>query len=104
MGKNQHGYAVGGARVKRTLVGPAKNLTMLGSYCEITFVGKCGRLEINGSGNIVLIEEVADIVLYGSNNTVKFVRGRGGKQPKMLNVGDKNDITQIPSLPKTKRK
>ena len=60
---------------------------------SVTITGECALLEINGSGNNISVESVAEIKITGNNNDIRYARApEGKKKPVIKNKGAANTI------------
>ncbi len=60
-----------------------KNVNINGYEDDITLVGSCGTVSMNGWGNHVHIKEAEQISISGHTNTVTWERARTGDRPKV---------------------
>jgi hypothetical protein len=72
-----------GNGLKRTVQCNRARVTVDGSGNEVVMRGPCERVAIHGANHVVSIEEVGTLTVLGSGHRVQWVRGLGGKEPKV---------------------
>jgi hypothetical protein len=66
-----------------------------GTGHDLTLVGECDEVEVNGSSNRVKVEAAKSIEVNGTSNTVTWKRGVGSaKQPKVERSGIGNKVSK----------
>ena len=71
-----------------------RGFAILGDSNEITLNGECDGLVVSGDRNKIDVEAVSAINASGDENRITWGRGTNGKNPKILNTGTKNVISQ----------
>lgn len=72
-----------------TLVGRCTQLIVAGTGNTVT--GSTQRVAVAGSSNSVTVEQIEDIVMMGSGNTLTWKSAADGKTPRVSNNG-KNTV------------
>jgi hypothetical protein len=73
--------------------GDGDEIAIRGHANAVTVSGECGRLEVVGSDNRIVIEGVAAIRITGDNNDVAYQRVTGGgKKPATRIKGAANTV------------
>jgi hypothetical protein len=54
--------------------------------------GECGKIIVNGNRNMLRIASAATIAAVGNENTILWVRGAGGTEPRISDIGTNNTI------------
>jgi len=83
-----------GAHVRRRINCAGRDVSLMGSHCNLQLVGECGTVSVSGSHNKVGIETAERIELTGSYNHVSWESGPEGRRPKISNLGHKNDVSK----------
>ena len=65
-------------------------ITINGNGCDITIVGSCRQVDINGNRNRVQVEAVGTVHFYGKHNSVIWKDGLGGSPPFVEMIGSGN--------------
>jgi hypothetical protein len=79
-------------RVRDTFDCTGGDVVLNGSQAELTLVGECESLVVNGDNNRVAVEAVGSIHALGSNNEVTWASGLGSKPPRVTNLGRGNSV------------
>ena len=66
-----------------------------GSDNEVTITGVCSQITINGRMNRVTAVAVAEILAYGTENTVQYSKYANGKKPVITDTSKTNTITKV---------
>ena len=61
----------------------------------LTISGACRQIMINGNGNQITADATAEIVLNGTNNSVKYARFVNAKRPLITENQSGNEIEKI---------
>jgi hypothetical protein len=86
------------ASEKLTLKCDKYNRVMInGSDNEVTISGVCSQIMINGRMNQVTAVAAAEIVAYGTENTVQYSKYANGTKPVVTDTSKTNTITKISS-------
>jgi hypothetical protein len=83
-----------GAHVRRRINCAGRDVSLMGSHCNLTLVGECGRVSVSGSHNKVRLEIAERIEITGSYNRVAWESGPEGRRPKISNLGHKNEVSK----------
>lgn len=90
-----------GYEQKKTVSCSKFNRVMVnGDDSEINVAGVCRQIMINGDGNNIILDAAMEIVLNGSDNSVKYSRFANGKQPSVIDNRGGNLVEKIPSMTK----
>ncbi len=86
--------SVSEAGIERNLAGGRETIECGGQSVElnvassdVTLLGSCPHVEVNGSSNTVRIEQARLIEITGTGNTVIWERGPNGKRPSIDDSG-----------------
>ena len=66
-----------------------------GSDNEVTITGVCSQIAINGKMNRVNAVAAAEIITYGTENTVQYSKYANGKKPVITDTSKTNTITKV---------
>jgi hypothetical protein len=66
-----------------------------GSENEVTITGVCSQITINGKMNRVIAVAAAEIIAYGTENTVQYSKYANGKKPVITDTSKTNTITKV---------
>lgn len=66
-----------------------------GSENEVTITGVCSQITINGKMNRVTAVAAAEIIAYGTENTVQYTKYANGKKPVITDTSKTNTITKV---------
>jgi hypothetical protein len=66
-----------------------------GSDNEVTITGVCSQITINGRANKVTAVAAAEILAYGTENTVQYSKYANGKKPVITDTSKTNTITKV---------
>lgn len=84
------------ASEKLTLKCDKYNRVMInGSDNEVTITGVCSQITINGRMNRVTAVAAAEIIAYGTENTVQYSKYANGKKPVVTDTSRTNTITKV---------
>ena len=61
----------------------------------LTISGACRQIQVNGDDNQITVDAVAEFVLNGSGNTLKYARFVNGKRPVITENQSGNEIEKI---------
>lgn len=70
-------------------------VTINGSDNEVTITGVCSQITINGRLNRVTAVAAAEILAYGTENTVQYSKYANGKKPVITDTSKTNTITKV---------
>ena len=71
-----------------------RSFLISGDSNEITLNGECEGVMVSGDGNKIDVEAVAMISATGEHNRITWQRGKNGKNPKIVNPGTQNVVSQ----------
>lgn len=66
-----------------------------GSDNEVTITGVCSQITINGRSNKVTAVAAAEIIAYGTENTVQYSKYANGKKPVITDTSKTNTVTKV---------
>lgn len=66
-----------------------------GSENEVAIKGVCSQITINGRMNQVTAVAAAEILAYGTENTVQYSKYANGKKPVITDTSKTNTITKV---------
>jgi hypothetical protein len=72
-----------------------------GNGHEVKITGACSQIQVNGHRNTVVAAGSAEIITYGSNNSVEYSKYVNGKKPVITDSSGTNTFTKT-AAPKTK--
>jgi hypothetical protein len=75
--------------------GPKSHVDINGTGHDLTLIGECEYVEVNGTSNTVKVEAAATIEVNGTGNTVTWKRGVGAAKPKVDRSGLNNKVSQV---------
>ena len=70
-------------------------VTINGSDNEVAITGVCSQITINGRMNRVTAVAAAEILAYGTENTVQYSKYANGKKPVITDTSKTNTITKV---------
>ncbi|MCV7169458.1 DUF3060 domain-containing protein [Mycobacterium manitobense] len=89
---------INGIGVERTLDCNDSTLHVMGSGHRITALGSCWAVTVQGSGNIVVADNVVnDITVYGWDQTVFFKNGEPVLWDRGRELGMTNRLSRVPA-------
>jgi hypothetical protein len=90
-----------GYEQKKTVSCSKYNRVMVnGDGSEINVAGVCRQIMVNGDGNKIILDAAMEVVLNGSDNSVKYSRFANGKLPSVIDNRGGNVVEKIPSMTK----
>jgi hypothetical protein len=69
-----------------------------GDGSVINVAGVCRQIMINGDGNKITLDAAMEIVLNGSDNSMRHSRYANGKQPSVIDNRGGNIVEKIPAM------
>jgi hypothetical protein len=89
---------------KKSLSCTKYNNVMINSdSAVVTIKGACRRLTINGDGNKVTADAVAEIALNGKGNDITYSRFANGKRPVSISGLNGNTLEKVSGQPDPKQ-
>jgi hypothetical protein len=90
---------VSGHEQKKTVSCSKYNRVMVnGDGSVINVAGICRQIMINGDGNKITLDAAMEIVLNGSDNSMRHSRYANGKQPSVIDNRGGNIVEKIPAM------
>lgn len=86
--------SINGSANEITLVGACTKVAVNGSTCTLT-IESVVKLAVNGSGNHVAVDAADKIAVPGTNNKVTYKRPVKAKRTKVASVGLGNSIKRL---------
>ena len=79
---------------KETIECGGQSVEINGASSDLTLLGDCPHVEVDGSSNTVHIEQARHIEISGMGNTVIWERGANGRRPSIETSGLGNTARQ----------
>ena len=76
-----------------TITGPCKSVTVDGADHQMT-IASVDVLRVNGSSNVVDVEEVGTVSVLGADNKVTWHKAKKGSKPVIKGAGVGNSVTK----------